>query len=209
MDAKACAALIAKRRMISPSQMSQAEVPRRAIESILEAGNWAPSHRRTEPWRFVVLEGQALARLGQVFEAALLEERPDADDYTRQKVAAKPKRSPVLVAVICQPSDRAKVKLHEEEWAVACAVQNMGLQATALGLSLFWSTGTPVNHPMVAETLGCEGKARVMGCLHLGYPGEDGWPEGRRGAWKEKVHWCATDEINVPLWRPTSAPRSK
>jgi nitroreductase len=189
--------------------MSKTPVPRVAIEAILEAGNWAPSHRLTEPWRFVVLQGAALARLGKVYEAALLNERPDVDEYTRQKVAAKPLRSPVLVAVICQPSDLPKVKDHEEEWAVACAVQNMGLQATALGISVFWSTGTPVAHPLVAQTLGCQGQAKVMGCLHLGYPGEDGWPEGHRGAWKEKVHWCDDGEINVPVWRPTSAPRGK
>ena len=209
MDAQSCAELIAKRRMIKPSKMSKTPVPRAAIEAILEAGNWAPSHRLTEPWRFVVLQGRALSQLGQVFEQALLSERPDADEYTRQKVARKPLRSPVLLAVICQPSDLPKVKDHEEEWAVACAVQNMSLQATALGLSLFWSTGTPVAHPLVAKTLGCQGKAKVMGCLHLGYPGEDGWPEGHRGALKEKVHWCADDEINVPIWRPTPARRSK
>ncbi|MDE0882306.1 MAG: nitroreductase [Myxococcota bacterium] len=206
MDPKACAELIAKRRSLRPSTMSQAPVPRTMINSILEAANWAPSHRLTEPWRFVVMQGEARRRLGEVFEKALLESTPDADEYTRKKITAKPMRSPVLIAVICQPSDLPKVKQSEEEWAVACAVQNMALQATAHGLSIFWSTGTPVMHPMVSEFFGCRGKALVMGCLHLGFIGEEGWPEGRRGAWENKVRWVSESQFEVPAWQPT--PRS-
>lgn len=32
---------------------------RSMIEAMLEAANWAPTHGRTEPWRFVVLGRQA------------------------------------------------------------------------------------------------------------------------------------------------------
>ena len=85
MDPKACAELIAKRRSLRPSTMSQAPVPRTMINSILEAANWAPSHRLTEPWRFVVMQGEARRRLGEVFEKALLESTPDADEYTQKK----------------------------------------------------------------------------------------------------------------------------
>ena len=209
MDAKACAELIAKRRMIKPSSMSDQPVPRAAVEAILEAGNWAPSHRLTEPWRFVVVAGDARHHLGRLFEAALVAAKPEAREFTRQKVAAKPLRSTVLIAVICHPSELPKVKEHEEEWAVACAVQNMSLQATALGLSLFWSTGTPMDHPSLAKAFGCTGRGKLMGCLHLGYPGDEGWPEGHRGAWRDKAHWCDADEIDVPTWRPNPGTRSE
>ena len=206
MTPEAAAELMAKRRMIKPSAMTDQAVPVEVLESILEAGNWAPSHRLTEPWRFVVLTGEARRALGAVFLEALMADRPDADAYTREKIAGKPMRSPVLIAVICQPSDRPKVSLEEEKLAVACAIQNMSLQATAHGLSLFWSTGTPTAHPRVAEFLGCRGSASVMGCLHVGFPEEGCWPEGRRGAWNEKVVWFDGAEINVPVWRPTPAP---
>jgi nitroreductase len=209
MDAKACADLIAKRRMIKPSSMSEQPVPDSAVEAILEAGNWAPSHRLTEPWRFVVVEGEARQHLGRLFEAAYVDQNPEAREFTRQKVAAKPLRTSVLIAVLCHPSDLAKVKLHEEEWAVACAVQNMSLQATALGLSLFWSSGSMMDHPSLAQAFGCTARGRLMGCLHLGYPGDEGWPEGRRGAWREKVHWCKSNEIDVPTWRPNPGTRSE
>ena len=33
---------------------------RSVLEQMLEAANWAPTHGRTEPWRFVVLGADAL-----------------------------------------------------------------------------------------------------------------------------------------------------
>ena len=36
---------------------------RSALEQMLEAANWAPTHGRTEPWRFVVLGADALQEM--------------------------------------------------------------------------------------------------------------------------------------------------
>ncbi|KAK9805884.1 hypothetical protein WJX73_000956 [Symbiochloris irregularis] len=51
--------LLAKRRSIFPKDFSGAHVPREQVETILEAANWAPTHNRTEPWRFTVLGRKA------------------------------------------------------------------------------------------------------------------------------------------------------
>ena len=44
-------------------------VPKEMIETILEAGTWAPCHHQTEPWRFFVLTGDARNGLGNTFRA--------------------------------------------------------------------------------------------------------------------------------------------
>ena len=36
---------------------------RQEVEQLLEAANWAPTHGRTEPWRFVVLGQEAQTAL--------------------------------------------------------------------------------------------------------------------------------------------------
>ena len=36
------------------------------LRAMLEAANWAPTHGITEPWRFVVLQGEAIDRLGDL-----------------------------------------------------------------------------------------------------------------------------------------------
>ncbi|MEC7751396.1 MAG: nitroreductase family protein, partial [Myxococcota bacterium] len=76
--------VIRQRRSIKPSTLSDRPVDRQSVHALLEAGNWAPSHYVTEPWRFVVVEGAAREELADVFLQAVLSERPDADEYTRK-----------------------------------------------------------------------------------------------------------------------------
>jgi nitroreductase len=189
--------------------MADRAVPRPLLEALLEAANWAPSHHLTEPWRFVVFQGSARERLSDVFLAAHLADQPGSDDYTRQKVAAKPLRSPVIIAVLKAAPAAVRAKAPEERWAVACAVQNLSLAAAALGLSVFWSTGRPSGHLAVADYLGCTEGMETMGFLHVGYPGETGLPVGQRQAWQAKVSWADDADWEPPKWRPTSLGKEK
>ena len=43
-------------------EFTDADVPREALERMLDAAIWAPNHRLTEPWRFFVLEKDSPAR---------------------------------------------------------------------------------------------------------------------------------------------------
>lgn len=49
--------------MCSPLQLQALaaclDVGRAVVEAMLEAANWAPTHGKTEPWRFVVLGRQS------------------------------------------------------------------------------------------------------------------------------------------------------
>ena len=46
--------IIKKRRSVFPAQYSDEPIAQADIEKVLEAANWAPTHRYTEPWRFKV-----------------------------------------------------------------------------------------------------------------------------------------------------------
>jgi nitroreductase len=203
MDTQNMLDLIAQRRSVRPSAMGAEEVSQEVLDAVLEAANWAPCHHLTEPWRFVVFRGEARQRLSDVFRAAHLLDYPGSDEYTCQKMAAKPLRTPVVIAVLKAAPAAVKAKATEERWAVACAVQNLSLAATAFGLSVFWSTGRPSGHPSVADFLGCTEGMETMGFLHIGTPGESGLPQGRRQAWQDKVSWADDANWNAPQWRPT------
>ena len=45
-------------------------VPRELIEKILRAAVQAPNHYKVRPWRFVVLSGEGLRKLGDVMAAS-------------------------------------------------------------------------------------------------------------------------------------------
>ena len=52
-------------------------VPREVIETLLDAAVQAPNHYKVRPWRFVVLTGEGLKKLGDVMAASQLERHPE------------------------------------------------------------------------------------------------------------------------------------
>jgi len=59
-------AVIKARRSIFPKDYTGELVQRAHLETMLEASNWAPTHGKTEPWRFVVLEKDGIGRFFSV-----------------------------------------------------------------------------------------------------------------------------------------------
>jgi nitroreductase len=52
------------RRSVFQASFTEEEVSKEDILSILEAANAAPTHKRTQPWRFVIFRKEGLERLG-------------------------------------------------------------------------------------------------------------------------------------------------
>lgn len=156
------------------------EPPRRAlIEQVLEAAVWAPNHRLTEPWEFVVVQGEALAQLAalraEMTTAYLrgLATPPPAEQVARQAEEAlhKALAAPVTIAVaMAQHADPA---IREEDYAAtASAIQNLLLAAHGLGLGAFWSTNNLIAYPPAYALLGIAPARRIVGLVQLGYPAQ-------------------------------------
>ena len=54
---------IRNRRSVFPAQYTGEPVEKETIEQLLELANWAPTHKKTQPWRFKVIYGEGLKRL--------------------------------------------------------------------------------------------------------------------------------------------------
>jgi nitroreductase len=142
------------------------------VRQVLEAGTWAPNHHLTEPWRFVVLQGEARAELGAVMGelAAARETNPEKCEKAAISAAGKPLRSPVVIAIAVEPSPEPNVPEIEELSAGSAAAQNMLLAADALGLAAIWRSGWVAFTPEVRDHLGLSECAHVLGFIYLGYP---------------------------------------
>lgn len=184
--------LIARRRSIFPDQYDATKkVPRDVLEKMLESANWAPTHARTEPWRFVVFETEdARRRLGE-FEAGLYKKFVPADKFIQNKYEKKIKsklQSSYVIAICMKRQDSEKLPEIEEVCAVACAVQNMHLLATAHGVGAYWSSGPPIFSNEMKEFLGLRPQDKCLGLFYVGMPkGEH--PKGARKPIVDKVKW--------------------
>jgi nitroreductase len=182
---------ITTRRSIKPEKLDTRPVDRALIERVLEAANWAPSHGLTEPWRFVVFQGDARRALIDATLATMLEpgEAPiGPGDARRTALEEKVLRVPVTIAIVVSPSSNPKIVEHEELASTAMAVQNLHLAATALGLGGYWTSGKKAFHPAMASFLGLVAPARCLGFFYLGWPLAPA-PEGKRRPWQDKVSW--------------------
>lgn len=144
---------------------------RHLIETLLEAATWAPNHHLTEPWRFVVLAGDARAAFGRAMAEALIGEPETAERQEAfDRAAAKALRAPVIVAVAIDPESGPKSVEIEEIAAGAAAVQNILLAAHAHGLAAIWRSGAACFHTHVKAFFGLPPSAHLLGFVYLGYP---------------------------------------
>lgn len=143
-------------------------LPADVIEQLCEVATWAPCHKKTWPWKFTSLTGDARARLGEAFVADMIE-RGFGDEGKRQKTRTKYTRTPNVLVVACAPHD--KPSLHDENRdAVSAAIQNLLLGATAMGLASFWSTAPIIDGPRALTLCGFAPDDRIIGVVYLGHP---------------------------------------
>lgn len=185
--------LLRQRRSIKPVDMDpEREVTKELLGTLFEHANQAPTHGMTEPWRFHVFTGQSREQLAQAMQTIYRSITPPAEfrEDKVKKMAENPLLAPVVIAIVMARRGGAKIPELEEVEAVACAVQNLHLTASAAGLAGYWSTPPLVYHSQFSQWLGLTGEDRCLGLFYLGWP-RAGFarPEGRRGAWQEKVTW--------------------
>jgi len=192
-DREAAERIIQKRRSIFPRDYDTSrKVPKEIIHKMLINANYAPTHGRTKPWRFIVFGGESsLKALGE-FEAGLYKKLTPADQFKQAKYEKKltnKTKSSFVIAIVMARQKSEKIPEIEEIEAVACAVQNMHLIASAHGVGAYWSSGNLVYSQEYKDFLGVENeKDKVLGMFHIGYPSK-AWPTESRTDIDQKVTW--------------------
>jgi nitroreductase len=86
---------ILARRSVSPRLVRDPGPSDEELRTILSAGARAADHGKMRPWRFIVVRGEARARLGGVFAACRRQRDSTANDAEIDKERAKPLRAPL------------------------------------------------------------------------------------------------------------------
>lgn len=174
-------AIIRDRRSIQPKDFSGREVQRQVVDQVLGNAIWAPTHGMTQPWRFSVFSGQSRERLSVFLGAEYMRLHPGGKFMQRKydNHVQRPLQSSVTVALGMVRDPQGKIPLHEEQYAVACAVQNMYLTCAAYGLGAFWGTGPVIMGEAMRDFLELGPQDHCLGLFYMGYPAVE-WPKGHR-----------------------------
>jgi len=185
--------LIKTRRSVFQQQYSGEQVDDAIVRQMLENANWAPTHKLTEPWRFVVFTGEGIKKLAHA-QADVYRKVTTADGTFKeerfQNLLTKPALSSHIIAVGMKRDEKKSVPEIEEVGAVFCAVQNIYLTASAYGIGCYLSTGGVTYFEEAKEIFGLGKEDKLLGFIHLGIPKEAS-PQGRRKTIEEKVTWVS------------------
>ncbi len=194
MDSDSIIKIIRQRRSVKPDRMRPDSLPRKTIETILETARWAPTHGLTEPWHFSIYQGEARRHLAATLQTLYQSlTSPDAFRPEKlEKLGRNPLLAPAVIVIGLHRDPTGKIPEVEEIAAVACAVQNMHLTASAMGLGAFWSSPPVVDTEPFRQFVGEEIVDRCLGLFYLGWPQEGLVLEGRRTPIEQKSLWHGT-----------------
>ena len=166
---------IRSRRSVFPKEFEEERVPREEVEELLSVARWAPTHKQTEPWRFVVFMDDAKDLMAEVQATAFLQTHGETEETLAKAAKFRfiAERSSAVVAVVMRRDPQRRLPVYEEEWAVACAVQNVHLHARSLKIGMYWSTGAARGIDAVTQHVGLGEDDVHMGWLYIGrYAGQ-------------------------------------
>lgn len=141
---------ILKRRSVR--EFTDSPVSTEDLNSILNAGRWAPSGLNNQPWRFIVVR-----------EKDTVMQLSECTHYTKVVAGA-----PLLIAVYL---DTENSYSHTKDvQAVGAAIQNMLLASCELGLGAVWLGEILKQADRVNSILECPESFELMAVLAIGVP---------------------------------------
>jgi coenzyme F420-0:L-glutamate ligase/coenzyme F420-1:gamma-L-glutamate ligase len=178
-------------------------VPRQLIERLLTAAIWAPSAHNRQPWRFAVIETNAVKnRLAQAMGEKLRSDLED-DRVPEELIVKDVRRSydritsaPVVIVLSLSmyemdvyPDPR---RSHNEYimavQSTAMAGQNLLLSASALGLGACWMCAPLFCPEVVRQVLGIPEDWQPQALLTVGFPAQQP-PQKTRYPLEGRVKW--------------------
>ncbi|PXY46517.1 nitroreductase family protein [Flavobacterium hydrophilum] len=167
---------IRNRRSIFGDQYIKGKLPDELLDEILINATWAPNHKMTEPWRFIVLRGKYLEEYGQYMadyykDSYAKELTTEAFEKKLDYLRNYPLNAVCMIGIILVRNTKINLPEWEEIAAVSSAVQNMALTCTANNIGSYWSTKN-VAIDYVSE-FGLAENERSLGLLYLGYYADD------------------------------------
>lgn len=137
-----------------------------ALRQALALAGWAPFHYARdesvpEPWRFTVLDREALDALAQKFPQHLPGKLPRIVAGAGALVQA---------SYLAESEPERAARDLEHHSAAAAAVMALLLACEARGIGSYWCTAQPLNDPELRAWCGMDPRERWLGGLFVGLP---------------------------------------
>ena len=172
--------LLLTRRSAKPALLIEPGPNPEQLGTILRAAARVPDHKKLEPWRFIVFEGDARGTFGRVLLKACLAEEKETPSAARLETErTRFLRAPTVVAVISRVTPNPGAPEWEQILSCGAACFNLCLAANALGFGTCWITEWYSYSPAVRAALGLAANERMAGFVYIG-TAKEGQPDRDR-----------------------------
>jgi nitroreductase len=159
--------LLLSRRSGSAKTMTGPGPDAEQIRAILSAATRVPDHGKIVPWRFILFEGDARARMGEILaECAALDRTFTASQIQLEKERFL--RAPTVLAVISKLRERIPIPIWEQQLSAGAVCQTILIAAHSLGFVAQWITEWYAYDHTVLERIGLKPGERIAGFIYIG-----------------------------------------
>ena len=158
--------IIKSRRSIMPYQYNDHTICDEEINIILESANWAPTHKKTEPWRFKVLKNESKNNFGKFLADKYKTVNTNFSKFKYNRFIEKANKSSIIILICMQRDPMESIPEWEEIASVSMSVQNMWLMASNLKIGSYWSSPKLINY--IHEFTPLNKGEKCLGIFYMG-----------------------------------------
>ena len=160
-----------KRRSVVTKKMLP-EAPSDAdLNDIIACGLRVPDHSNVQPWKIVIIQGDARKQFDEqvILKAAEESSNESLSDAVKQLESQRMQRSGVVIAVLCSFVIPHKIPAWEQQLSAGAVCSHLLIAAQSLDYAAQWITEWPAYNPSVISALGGDPASdRIAGFIHIG-----------------------------------------
>ena len=161
-------ALLQARRSVAPAAMSGPGPTPDEIATLLTLASRVPDHGKLAPWRFILLEGAARQKLGELAADFHASDHPGDGEDRLALERARFTRAPLVVAVVSRAAPHVKIPEWEQVLSAGACCFNLCVAANAMGFATAWLTEWVAYDRRVLDALGLAQHEKVAGFVYIG-----------------------------------------
>ena len=162
--------LLRTRRSVGPAFLSYPGPSKLELATILTIAARVPDHGKLAPWRFIVFEGGARQKAGEIISSVFGADNPGASAERLQQERLRLAHAPLVVAVVSRAAPHVKIPEWEQLMSAGAAAMNLTIAARAHGFASAWLTEWYAYDRRVLTQLGLAAHEKIAGFLHVGTP---------------------------------------
>ncbi|HRQ64723.1 MAG TPA: nitroreductase [Xanthomonadaceae bacterium] len=159
---------LASRRSVPARLLGEPGPSDAQILDLLRLAVRVPDHGKLEPWRYLLIRGDARYRLGEIFRARHAEIDPAVQGATLEKDRLRFTFAPAVIAVVARVMADHRIPAQEQVLSAGLSAFTLLLGAQALGFDAQWLTGWAAYDHGIAQVLGLAPDERIVAFVHIG-----------------------------------------